>query len=39
VQNKDNLALNQRKRPLNQSVAIKSLITTLAAVQPNMAGI
>jgi hypothetical protein len=39
VQNKDNLALIQRKRPLNQSVAIKSLITTLAAVQPNMAGI
>ena len=38
VQNKDNLALIQRKRALNQSVAIKSLITTLAAVQPNIAG-
>ena len=39
VQNKDNLTLIQRKRALNQSVAIKSLITTLAAVHPNIAGI
>jgi hypothetical protein len=39
VQNKDNLTLIQRKRALNQSVAIKSLITTLATVHPNIAGI
>ena len=39
VQNKVNLTLIQRKRALNQSVAIKSLITTLATVHPNMAGI